>query len=87
MCLLAVSLSRALDKEKTALVAERDRRNQTLHTLKNDLHRMELERKELDMKMQEKGSLEERVSHWKQDITSMTARLKVRVTVGYLTHF
>lgn len=77
MCSFSFPFSRSLDKEKTALVAERDRRNQTLQSLKNDLHRMELERKELDMKIQEKESLEERVSHWKQDITSMTARLKV----------
>jgi len=70
-----------LEKEKLTIGQERDRQNQLLNTLKNDLHRMELERQELNMKVREKESLEERVRHWKTEIATMNARVKVFISI------
>lgn len=49
----------------------------TLRSLESDLHKMQMRELALSNQIKEKTALEERVATWRQDIVTLTERLKV----------
>lgn len=65
------------DREKQALITERERQTNAQRNYENDLHAMELRENNLKNQIREKDNLEASVLRLKQDIDSSQARLKV----------
>lgn len=70
--------SKTLDRERTSLMAERDRQNQKLRALENEYAARQLEESEMRNRMKDRDSLAKEIETLTRDNTEGSARLKVR---------
>lgn len=69
--------SRKNEREKQALILERERQTSTARNFESSLHQMELNEKDLTNNLREKSALEDRVEQMKKEIVSLNNQLKV----------
>lgn len=74
---LTTLYSRAVEREKQTLNAERERQKDVVRTIEHSLHSMELNERDLQNEIREKATLEERLEVMKTEILTFTGRLKV----------
>ncbi|KAG8779438.1 DNA repair protein rad50 [Ceratobasidium sp. 428] len=67
---------KTLDRERTSLMTERDRQNQKLRTLENELSSRKLEESEMKNRMKDRGALGKEIETLTKDNTDYGARLK-----------
>ncbi|KAF7987104.1 hypothetical protein HWV62_291 [Athelia sp. TMB] len=67
---------RTNEREKTIIMAERDRQNTTQRSLENLLHELQMRENDLKNRIREKESLEVNIASMKKDIVTFNARLK-----------
>jgi DNA repair protein RAD50 len=68
---------RNLERAKQHLMNDRERQRETVRTIENNVHSMELKERDLKTEIREKTALEERVESMKKDIITFNSRLKV----------
>ncbi|QRV86474.1 DNA repair protein RAD50 [Ceratobasidium sp. AG-Ba] len=68
---------KTLDRERTSLMTERDRQNQTLRTLENEYSARKLEESEMKNKMKDRDALGREIETLTRENTDGAARLKV----------
>lgn len=69
--------SKTLDRERTSLMAERERQNQKIRTLENEYATRQLEESEMKNKMKDQDSLTKEIETLTKDNEGASARLKV----------
>jgi len=79
------------EREKQALITERERQSNLVRSIEADLHQMELQEKTLASQIREKATLEETVEMMRREVVTFTAELKVILQSsllhsGYLIH-
>ncbi|KAJ8496238.1 hypothetical protein ONZ45_g12526 [Pleurotus djamor] len=67
---------RANDREKQALLTEKERQFNLSRVVEGDLHNLQLRQVELENRAKEKASLEERIQTMRQEIVELTAKLR-----------
>ncbi|KAF8645183.1 hypothetical protein AX16_008010 [Volvariella volvacea WC 439] len=67
---------RALDREKQALLTDRERQTNAVRVLENNLHDLELSEKDMKNEIDRKHQLEEQVEAEKKEITSASSKLR-----------
>jgi hypothetical protein len=79
--------SRANERERQAIMTERDRQNSSLRTYEGDLHSMERKENTLSNQIRDKDVMEERIVVMTNDISALSARLKVFIlsAIRYLS--
>lgn len=76
--------SRANERERQAIMTERDRQNSSLRTYEGDLHSMEKKENTLSNQIRDKDMMEERIVVMTNEISALSARLKVLFNVHLL---
>jgi len=77
LCLTTLFQRRLNERERNALIMERDQQRNTLHALETDLHQMQLHENTLENQIREKKVLEEQVEVMKEELTTFTSKFKV----------
>ncbi|EPT05284.1 hypothetical protein FOMPIDRAFT_148443 [Fomitopsis schrenkii] len=67
---------RANDRDKQALMADRERLNNSLRLYDSELSSFKVSESEVKSEVREKAALETRIKEWKDDITNFTTQLK-----------
>ncbi|KAI6005382.1 P-loop containing nucleoside triphosphate hydrolase protein [Pisolithus marmoratus] len=70
------SRSRTNERERQAIMTERDRLNSSLRTCESELHAMEKKENTLSNQIREKDLMEERIDVMTKEITSLNAKLR-----------
>ncbi|KAJ7165382.1 hypothetical protein C8R46DRAFT_1035956 [Mycena filopes] len=65
------------DKQREALLKEKDNRNGTTRAFENQIHAMEMEAVDLKTKIRAKSALEDRIQQMKKEIITFNALIKV----------
>ncbi|KAH7885017.1 ALG6, ALG8 glycosyltransferase family-domain-containing protein [Phlebopus sp. FC_14] len=69
------------ERERQAIMTERDRQNSSLRTYESDLHAMEKEENNLSNQIRDKDLMEERIVTMTNEITALNVKLKVKIPV------
>jgi predicted DNA-binding protein YlxM (UPF0122 family) len=75
------SCSRANERERQAIMTERDRQNSSLRTYESDLHAMEKKENTLSNQIRDKDDMEERIITMANEVTALNSKLKVCVCI------
>lgn len=77
VCVDLYACSKTLDRERTSLMTERDRQNQTLRTLENEYGSRQLEESEMKNKTKDRDALGKEIETLMKENTESSAKLKV----------
>ncbi|KAG5639217.1 hypothetical protein H0H81_005696 [Sphagnurus paluster] len=67
---------RTVEREKQQLISERERQKDSVRTIENGLHSLELKERDLQNEIRDKDALEKRMEAMKQEIINFTTRMK-----------
>lgn len=78
--------SRGNERERQAIMTERDRQHSSLRTYESDLHAMEKKENTLSNQIRDKDIMEERIGAMSKEVNALSARSKVPFHVtGYVS--